>query len=599
MTFQIRKEENDALRYKDFGFAATNIKRILKLVRLSAAKTFKENFKELNGFFYQIEGGNSDINFEDSLVEIQHFIMTKRSIGFNYKITCDNGDSKYSSLYYRTPRKEFIERMIYYLNLYKNAINFNITHMSYKEDGGGKNPRLYLQFRESDKVIDEKKPGQLKDKSININFNFALKYAGDAKEAKALESLKPSHITPSIVDTWLTPKQLYDNVVNYIKGTNFPVQSDMIKKNYTEAVSNSYHSNSLNDNLGIASELSSEFFEILTCLKLANLMNSNDKRTKEISGYPDDIPITQVQIKIPGKANESLLDYYLAVNGNTESPLKISVKSKVRGTSTAPVKFTDAFANEAEVHKWFKSLKFSRAKNYNIGQRIIASSSLEYSKYSGKVTLYPIRALRKLLSGTKSSVVQSDFRDRMDTKHMTIAEWKTLITFIDRKMSSLPATYVPLDDIITDQKLLLKAKKMIAENLFKFSKQSYKLTKDMRSLILDNTDPSDKKYWESNSPSKKYPFSVNNVALLCERILVRASQKTSSSKFNFYKLFYDQVLTKREIIYAVTERKTINDVEHLVYTFRSANNYRQYEKWISLRTKNYANYMGDQLGMQT
>lgn len=598
MTFQIRTEETDALRYKDFGFAATNIKRLLKLVRLSAAKTFNENFKELKGFSYQIEGGNSDINFEDSLVEIQNFILTKRSIGFNYKITCDNGDSKYASLYYRTPRKEFIERMIYYLNLYKNAINFNITQMSYKEDTGGKNPRLYLQYRQTDQILNPK-TGKKEPKSTNINFNFALKYAGDAKEAKALDTLKPSHVTPSITDIWLTPKQLYDNVITYIKGSNFPVQSDMIQNNYVEAVTSSHRSKSLNDNLGIAPELSSEFFEILTCLKLANLMESNDKKTKQISGYPDDIPITQVQIKIPGKANESLLDYYLAVNGNTENPLKISVKSKVRGKSTAPVKFTDAFANEAEVHNWFKSLKFPRAKNYNIGQRMIASSSLEYSKYNKKVTLYPIRALRKLLSGSKSGLVQSDFIDRMDTKHMNIAEWKNLITLIDKKMGSLPNTYVPLDDIITDKKLLLKAKKMIAENLYKFSQQSYKLTKDTKDLISDTNDPSDKKYWEKNSPSKSYPFSINNVALLCERVLVRTSQKTSSSKFNFYKLFYDQILTKREIMYAVTERKTINDVEHLVYTFRSAVNYRQYEKWISLRTKNYANYMGDQLGMQT
>lgn len=598
MTFQIRREENEALRYTDFGFAATNIKRLLKLVRLSAAKTFKEKFKELNGFSYELEGGNSDINFEDSLVEIQDFVMGKSSISFNYKITCDNGDSKYSSLYYRTPRKQFIETMIKYMNSYKSAINFNITQMIYKEESGGKNPRLYVQYRQTDKILNPK-TGKKEPKSTNINFNFALKYAGDAKEAKALESLKPSHVKPSITDSWLTPKQLYDNVISYINGTHFPVQSDMIKEGYIEAVTNSYRSNSLNDNLGIAPELSSEFFEILTCLKLANLFKINDRKTKEISGYPDDIPITQVQIKIPGKANESLLDYYIAVNGNTENPLKISVKSKVRGASTAPVKFTDAFANEAEVHNWFKGLKFSRAKNYNIGQRMIASSSLEYSKYSKKVTLYPIRALRKLLSGSKSSVVRSDFSDRMDTKDMSISEWQTLITIIDKKMSSLPTTYVPLDNIINDAQLLLKAKKMIARNLYRFSKQSQKLTRDVQSNITDQTDPSDKKYWERNSPSKSYPFSINNVALLCERVLVRTSQKTSSSKFNFYKLFYDQVLTKREIMYAVTERETINGVEHLVYTFRSASNYRQYEKWISLRTKNYANYMGDQLGMQT
>lgn len=598
MTFIIRREETEALRYVDFGFAATNIKRLLRLVKLSAAKAFNEMFGETSGFLYTMDGGNSDIDLDDSLVETQSRIMNKTSVSFNYKITCDNGDGKYVSLYYRNPRREFIELMIKYLDQYKQKINFNITRLEYK-DTGGSNPRMTVQFRQSDKFSDPR-TGKIKPKNTNINFSFALKYAGDASQSgtKQLETLKPNHVTPSIVGKWLSPKQLYDNVIAYINGSNFPVSSVMIKQKYTEAVTNSFRSKSLIDDLGIGSELSSEFFEILTCLKLANLLQDDDKSIKELCGYPDE-PITEVKINIPSAANESLLDYKIAVNGNLESPLKISVKSKVKGTSTAPVKFTDAFANEQEVHEWFKNLKFSRAKNYNLGQRMIASSSLEYSKYGGKKTLYPIRGLRKILSGPKSSTISADFRDRMDTKHMNISEWKNLITIIDKKMSSLSSTFVPLDDIIDDEKLLLKSKKMIAENLYKFSKQKEKNTKMMKNLVGSDVDPSDVKFWKKESPSGKYPFSINNVALLCERVLVRSSQRTSSSKLNFYKLFYDQVLVKEAIMYAVTSRKEVNGTEKLVYTFRNAKNYKKYEKWITLRTKNYPNNMQDSLGMQT
>lgn len=173
-----------------------------------------------------------------------------------------------------------------------------------------------------------------------------------------------------------------------------------------------------------------------------------------------------------------MIDYKIAVNGNKNTPLKISVKSKVRGSSTATVKFTTAFSNEAEVLKWFKSI-ISTARGNQIGQRMIASSAMEYNKYSKKGTLYPIRALRKLFAGSKKSQVKSDFNSTLDTSSMSPEEWVKFISIIDKKITSVPKNFTPLDDIISDTALLKKAKFFIADNLFKRNSTKTKLLKQL------------------------------------------------------------------------------------------------------------------------
>ena len=206
--------------------------------------------------------------------------------------------------------------------------------------------------------------------------------------------------------------------------------------------------------------------------------------------------------------------------------------------------------------------------------------------------MYPIRALRKLLVSSKSSYVKSDLRTTLDTSFMSVSEWQQLITIIDKKITSVK-NYEEIDNLITDKDLLIKSKKMIAENLYRFANQREKNTRIMREIITASYEEAKRK-----SPSGQYPFSINNVALLCERVLVRTSQRSGQSKFNFYKLFYDQVLKKRAVVYSVTERKEVGGEEKLIHTFRSTTNFKQYEKWISLRTKNYPNNMTDALGMQ-
>jgi hypothetical protein len=584
MTYDLKKELRTIDEFIDIDIVATKIRRLLKLINIAAAHAFKEMYNELNGFEYEIDGGNSDIDDDSSLMEIQKYVTNKTSVPFQYKMTCDNGNASYCNLNSRTSREQYIKSMIEFINSRPIKSKLNITDMKFKSDNG-KNPRLYIQMRYSHKKMNVK--GKIEPKNTNLNFNFALKYAGSAADAKKLESLKPANVTPSILDRWMTPDEMYRTVISYINGNSFPVSSPAVKKSYADAVSDSFNSASLKDNLGIAPDLSSEFFEILSALKLGKLLSQNNAMIKEIVGYPDE-PITRIELNIPQAANEALIDYKVAVNGERGNPLKISVKSKVRGSSTATVKFTTAFANEAEVHTWFKNLKFARAKSYNVGQRMIAASSLEYKNYSGRGTLYPIRAVRKLFSSSKRSVIRSDFNSVLNTSSMSIDDFYKVISILDKKVSSVSKNYEPLDNIITDPQLLLKSKNFIADNLFK---EQSKVKKLKESVLMTQEDA------EKNSPNNKYTFTLNNIALLCERVLVRSSQRDSNSKFNFYKLFYDQVLKKEAVVYAVTRVDDSGGEEKLEYTFRSARNFKQYHKWVTLRTKNYANNLQDALGM--
>lgn len=577
--------------FVDSHFAAINIRRIFELVWIAAGTAFQETFNEptLTGFDFKMTGGNSDIDLNSSLQDIQKKIKSKSSLTFEYKITCDNGGEKYSDLNSRTSRQRYIRKMIEFIQ--SRALNrrLSIQQIQYKADGGGKNPRLYIQTRYEYKRPSKKRVGVIERASTNINFNFALKYAGSF--SNKLDSLKPKDVKPSIVNTWLTPQQLYDNVITFITGSNFPSTNIETKKDYETAVKNSYNNLSLKDDLGIAPDMSSEFFEILSCLKLGNLLSKNDSTMKETFGLLDD-NISMVQINIPEAANETLIDYKIAINGEINNPLKISVKSKVRGSSTATVKFTDAFKTEQEVNEWFDSIKFSRAKNFNTGQKQIVESALRYSKYSKKGMLYPIGAIVNLLGSSKASVVKQDFNKHVDTKSMSFDEFKKVIILIDKRIISISKIKQPIDEIIQDADILLKVKKLLADNTFRHGTGSAMKTKKTKECVGLSIEEATKKSYGGT-----YPFTVANVSLLCERVLVQTSYKESSSKFNFYKLFYDQILKKEAVVYSFTEVDDSGSESKLSYKFKSAQNFKQYKKWIALRTKNYGNNLQDTLGM--
>jgi len=585
--FNLRKETRDVSNFIDMDIVALKFRRIHGMIRVAAANAFNSHYGEVKGFEYEIEGGDG-ITDSSPILEINKKFEGGRSTSLKYKITCDNGIPEYCDLYFRTPRADFINHMISFINKrndLKNAVG--ITNVELKTEDGGKNPTLFIKMLHSYPGLDKK--GKKVTKYSTINLNFSLKYAGKDNNAKALATLKPKDVEPKIVDVWLTPELLYDNIISYVDGNKFPSQSNSLKQSYKNIIIDAYTNKSLKDKVGIAADLSSEFFEVLSALKLSMLLKANVTELKQTLGLSDDETVKSIEVKIPAAANEALIDYFVAVNGNKEHPLRISVKSKVRGSSTSTVKFTTAFVNEREVLQWFNNIKSTVTKNKQLGQYTIASSALNYDKkYSGRLTMYPIKGLLRLLTGPKSSTVRQDLNRVLDLKGFTISDFIDLLKKTDKKMGTLKVNYEPFDNIfLKDLDLLTKVKTLLALNIYDEGSKKKKL---IESISLSQKEAAKKN-------NGKYPFAVNNLALLCERVLVETSKKDGQTKLNFYKMFYDQVLTKNQVAYAMTSRDTKGDVVKLEYSFVSAVDFGKYKNWIALRSKNYGNNMQDALGM--
>ena len=73
-----------------------------------------------------------------------------------------------------------------------------------------------------------------------------------------------------------------------------------------------------------------------------------------------------------------------------------------------------------------------------------------------------------------------------------------------------------------------------------------------------------------------------NIGIICEKILQAASKKSNQTNYNFYQMFFDEVLRKKELAYAIT---TISGGQ-LKYNFYSKVNFiLEYKNWIELRSK--------------
>ena len=67
-----------------------------------------------------------------------------------------------------------------------------------------------------------------------------------------------------------------------------------------------------------------------------------------------------------------------------------------------------------------------------------------------------------------------------------------------------------------------------------------------------------------------------------------------TKKYNYYQMFFDEVLTKKKIAYAVSSLKG----KQLHYNFYSMVNFTQeYASWLELRSKNSPNQPNDVIGI--
>ncbi len=375
---------------------------------------------------------------------------------------------------------------------------------------------------------------------------------------------KPSDITPSIVNDWLSPEEMVKNVEQYIKSVDLESQ---VEKEILHLLKETAKDTSTAIPFDAPKDLvPAEFFEVLTAVKLAVLLRSNDTKIRNVLGIPKkmDLSKSKIKIYIPQKANFPLIDYYISVTAtekkDEDSALKISVKSKVKSPKANTVKFKDVFEKERDVDNWYKGLNRTLQKE-QIGPRTVAESALGvYGGYSGKSLFgVPIFSMLNLLKEDKANITKL-IRTEIG-EYVTAIQFESILKEITKQAKSI-SNNTELSDVLK------------GENL----KSAIKLIQGSM----------------SKAGGKEVKNNVYNLAYVCERLLVTSSKKDSVTKYNYYQMFFDEVLTKKKIAYAVSSLKG----KQLHYNFYSMVNFTQeYASWLELRSKNSPNQPNDVIGI--
>lgn len=406
------------------------------------------------------------------------------------------------------------------------------------------------------------KTGAVKLSPIEIQVKASLK-AKPMATGKA--KFKPSDIKPSIVNVWLSSADITNNVEQYVLSLDL---EEKIEKQILNLLKLTTKDTNTSIPFDVPKDLvPAEFFEILTSIKLSVLLNSNDSKIRKILGIPKSMDLSKSKIKIyiPQNASYPLIDYYISITSSSqkdeESALKISVKSKVKSPKANTVKFKDVFKNEKSVEDWYKELG-SNLKSNQKGPKAIAESALTvYGNFSGKaLSGIPILSVLNLLKNDRQKItplIVTQFSNTID-----IDTLKRVLELVYSKLNTL-STKTDLSEVIENKKDLAKISAMILGSM-------------------------------SKSKNVEVETSVYNLAYLCERILVSSSKQNSNTKYNFYQMFFDEVLTKKQIAYAVSSVKA----KQLVYNFYSLVNFtEEYKSWLELRSKNSPNSPNDVIGI--
>jgi len=404
------------------------------------------------------------------------------------------------------------------------------------------------------------KTGAVKMAPIEIQVKASL-------EAKPISTgrakFKPSDINPSIVNVWLSPEEIVKNVELYIKKLDLQSSVELKIINLLKLTVKDTNNSIPFD---VEKDLvPAEFFEILTSVKLSVLLRANDIKIRKILGIPKrmDLSKSKIKIYIPQQANFPLIDYYISVTASEkkeeDASLKISVKSKVKSPKANTVKFKDIFEKEQSVEDWYKSLNYQLQKEQK-GPKIVADSAIKvYKNFQGKsLSGIPIFSVLNLLKEDKKNIenlIKNKFQIDVDLLKRALEQ-------VSKKIKTV-STSTDLSEVIDDKN-------------------------DLSQIIITLNNVI------SKTGGKKVDSSVYNLAYLCERILVTSSKQNSETKYNYYQMFFDEVLTKKRIAYAVSSVSGKN----LNYNFYSLVNFSQeYASWLELRSKNSPNSPNDVIGI--
>lgn len=572
-------------------------------------ETFADLYGAKNGFEFSIDdtGSRIPINKGTGYIQGAEFNQHYRASTIHkptpvkYKFYV--ATSAVRDIKTRSVRMVFIDELIKKIKANSNLMRYGLKNGFVRQTtgSGGKNPTLEIQIKYSKNILN-RKTNQHEKKDISIILKMSLKYVvtsggGDTKEELPFKKFLPGNVR-RLLGNKLSSKRFRQLLLDFIAKQNISIAS---KQTFIKSIEHAYSSTNLVVPSVGSVDFSSELFEVLSALKLARIIETKDhsflsSRLGWTSEQTNSVNPNDVRIYMPLAANEPLTDYEIFYN--KKNSIKISVKSRIKG-NPATVKFHTALANEREVGDWYRGLsnKNSSAK----GSTIVASSALIYrKKYPNKrESFFPIKALHDLLrTGEFSGSAWTDANNRANVNFGNLSKQKfmSILKKTNQFMPMVKVNFDPVDNFSTRY----TADEMSALKMFIATNIKYKdpgLTKKYVDAAKENMN---KEQWIEKYPSEKtaYPFSLNNLAYLCEKIVVATSKEDGTSRINFWQLFYDTVLSKKQILYSVMyEKKTGNDELTLEYKFISMLNFAQYKGWVDLRSKNNAFNMQDTLGM--
>jgi hypothetical protein len=419
-----------------------------------------------------------------------------------------------------------------------------------------------------------------------------------------------------ITNKWLTPEQMVKRTKYYLnskststmkdgngksrKGLDLPKEvTDEFDALFARVMDNT--STSVKVNLSL-SPASAEFFEVLSAIKMAVLLRAkNSYLLQDVLFLPKEDTIGTIvpKIYIPKSPNFPLLDYYISIKkltGNndidTKNAIKISVKSHISSPTvdTNTIKLDQVFHSEQELIQWYSEIKNSATKLTQKYPMQVAESALELKKSSGAKAMFPIETLAKFLNG--------------EIKEKTKMEMIGLLEkFGQKKLNAFESKKYKKTEIIN---ALIKTITVIGPKLNNLKKETLLLDAGIKGTpLVIMTEMFQKILTTDKIKPKDVGITVQNLAFICERVLASGSRPPSHLKLNFYKMFYDQVLEKYQIAYAMpTINKTGGDT--VKFKYLAVKNWnREYEMikkqadqyWLQLRGKSGTNKVNDAIGI--
>jgi hypothetical protein len=438
-----------------------------------------------------------------------------------------------------------------------------------------------------------------------------LEYFNKDQKEKGTE-LYPIEIT----NKWLTPEQMVRRTKYYLnskststmkdgngksrKGLDLPKEViDEFDSLFARVMDNT--STSVKVNLSL-SPASAEFFEVLSAIKMAVLLRAkNSYLLQDVLFLPKEDTVGTIipKIYIPKAANFPLLDYYISIKkltGNndidTKNAIKISVKSHISSPTvdTNTIKLDQVFHSEQELIQWYSGIKNPTTKLTQKYPMQVAESALELKKSSGAKAMFPIETLAKFLN--------EEIKEKTKMEMIGLLE-----KFGQKKLNAFESKNYKKTEIIN---ALIKTITIIAPKLNNLKKETLLLDAGIKGTPLVIMTEMFKKILTTDKiKPKDVGITVQNLAFICERVLASGSRPPSHLKLNFYKMFYDQVLEKYQIAYAMpTINKTGGDT--VKFKYLAVKNWnREYEMikkqadqyWLQLRGKSGTNKVNDAIGI--